>query len=332
MNQQDAATERFRRLQDAVLAESSVAATSRFVNLSIPPLAVHILEAGAGEPVFMVHGGNSVAVSWGSLMGKLAPHLRLIMPDRPGCGLTTPFDCRGVNLRAHGTAFLHGVLEALGHRRVTLVGNSMGGFFAMAFAIAHPEMVSKLVLLGEPAGANGNPGRFHRLVGTRGINALLYATALRPATNAAGARRGLAKSRLVADPNRVPDTLLECFAAAAHLPGAVNSWTSMVEQVFVPAGLGLFARETTVTHALIPELDRLVAPTLFLWGDKDPLGSPDDGRKLAAHMPYAELRVVEDAGHLPWLDQPEVCAEAILAFLGASAAPDDRRALACPPP
>jgi len=74
--------------------------------------------------------------------------------------------------------FLRGVLDALGLGRVALVGNSMGGFFAMDFAMEYPEMVCKLVLLGEPAGADGDPRPFHRLVGTRGLNTVLYATAL----------------------------------------------------------------------------------------------------------------------------------------------------------
>lgn len=316
-----AAAERFRRLQDVALAEAGVATTSRFIEVRTPPLRVHLLEAGIGEPVLLIHGGNSVAASWAPLLPYLAPRFRLLMPDRPGCGLTTPFDYRSVDLRSHGVEFIHGVLEAIGLQRVALVGNSMGGFFAMAFAIAHPERVSKLVLLGEPAGASGKTtSLFHRLTGTRGLNALLYATALRPAGDAAGARAGLARGRLVADPGRVPDSLLACFAAGARLPGAVRSWTTMVEQAFDPPGMGLFARRTTVTHALLPELDRLTAPTLFVWGDKDPLGTPDDGRRLVEEMPEARLEVIADASHLVWLDQPNACGEAVAAFLddGAS--------------
>lgn len=315
----DAAAERFRRLQDAALAETGVTTTSRFIDLDAPPLRVHLLEAGAGDPVLMIHGGNSVAASWAPLLPGLAPRFRLLMPDRPGCGLTTHFDYRGVSLRQHAVELVGGILDAVGHRRVALVGNSMGGFLAMAFAIAHPERVSRLVLLGEPAGASGNPSRFHRLTGTRGINALLYATLLRPPTDAAGARAGLARGRIVADPSRVPDSLLECFASGAQLPGSTRSWTSMAEQAFDPAGLGIFARRTTVTHALMPDLGKLTAPTLFLWGDRDPFGTPETGRALVRRMPHAWLRVVDDASHLVWLDQPEVCAEAVASFLAEEA-------------
>jgi pimeloyl-ACP methyl ester carboxylesterase len=317
----------FRDAQEAVLAEAGVDAETAFIEIDEPPSRVHLTAAGSGEPLLMVHGGNSVSMSWGPLMPLLTPRFRLLMPDRPGCGLTGPFDYRGVDLRAHGAAFLRSVLDSLGLEPVAVVGNSMGGFFAMSLAIAHPDRVSRLVLLGEPAGADGHPRLFHRLVGTRGLNALLYATALRPPADATGARRGLAKAGLVADPSRVSDTLLSCFSAAAQLPGAVRSWRTMVERAFVPPGWGLFAKRTAATHSLMPDLHRLTAPTLFLWGDKDPLGTPDAGRALAEQMPNAQVRVVADASHLVWLDQPESCAQAMTAFLGgrqeASAAHSD---------
>src|SRR5690349_5804688 len=169
---------RFRAAQDGVLAETGVATKASFIDVGVPPLRVQLLEAGSGVPVVMIHGGNSVAASWAPLLPRLSESFHLLMPDRPGCGLTTMFDYRGIDLRRHGPEFIGGVLDSLGLQRVALVGNSMGGFFAMAFAIDHPERVSALVLTGEPAGADGKPRLYHRLVGTRGINTFLYATAL----------------------------------------------------------------------------------------------------------------------------------------------------------
>jgi pimeloyl-ACP methyl ester carboxylesterase len=315
----DARTEPFRRLQEAALAASGVAVGSRFLDVRTPPIRVQLLEAGAGDPLLMIHGGNSVAAGWVPILPFLASQHRLLMPDRPGCGLTTRFSYRGVDLRSHGVDLVGGLLDALGLQRAVVAGNSIGGFFAMSFALAHPERVSKLVLLGEPAGsaapAGGGRFRFHRLVGTRGLNRVLYATVLRPPSDATGFRARLARSGLVADPSRVPEALLECLAAGGRLPGAVESWTTMVERAFAPAGSGVLANRMTLTHALLPDLERLTTPTLFLWGDKDPLGTPDDGRRLAERMPHARLEVVRDASHLVWLDQPKPCADAVTAFL-----------------
>jgi pimeloyl-ACP methyl ester carboxylesterase len=308
---------RFRRKQDALLEAAGIHAASRFVDAAEPPLRVQVLDMGTGtsDPVLLVHGGNSVAVGWLPLLERLRPRFHLLAPDRPGCGLTTPFDYQGVDLRRHGAAFIGSTLDALGVARASIIGNSMGGFFSMAFALAHPERVAKLVLIGEPAGSAESVSRFHKLVGTRGINTFLYKTALRPPNDASAVRKSMGRARLVTDPSRVPEPLLDCLAEGARLPGALVSWITMVERAFDPPGSGVFARRTTCTRALRPELPKLVAPTLFLWGEQDPFGSPDLGREMAAMMPNARVVPVSDAGHLPWLDQPEFCAERITEFL-----------------
>jgi pimeloyl-ACP methyl ester carboxylesterase len=307
--------ERFARAQDAAFAEAGLQVSSRFVEIAEPRLRVRVNELGAGDPVLFIHGGNSVGASWIPLLGPLAAAHRLIVPDRPGCGLTSRFNYRGIDLRQHGVDFVRALLDELGQDRVAIVGNSMGGYFALAFALAHPERVSKLALVGEPANAEGRPGLFHRLVGTRGVNTLLYKGPLKPAKDGTGVRAGFAKSKLVADPNRPSDVLCECLAVGARLPGATTSWTTMVERVFVPAGWGIRANDSLGTHKLAPELPRLDHPTVFLWGDRDPLGAPAVGEVLAASMANARLVVVDDAGHLPWLDQPKVCADVLLEFL-----------------
>ena len=307
--------ERFGLAQQAAFAEAELEVSTRFVGISEPRLWVQVNELGTGDPVLFIHGGNSVGASWIPLLGPLAADHRLILPDRPGCGLTSPFNYRGVDLRQHSVDFVRALLDQLGEERVAIVGNSMGGYFALAFALAHPERISRLVLVGEPANSEGAPRLFHRLVGTRGLNTLLYKGPLKPPRDAGDVRAGFAKSKLVAHPNRPSDALCECLAAGAQIPGATTAWTTMVERVFVPAGWGIGAKGSLGTHKLAPELPRLDLPTLFLWGDKDPLGEPAVGESLAALMANARFEMVADAGHLPWLDQPKVCADALLEFL-----------------
>lgn len=308
-----AAEERFRALQATALSGAGVRATSRIVET--PPLRTHVLEAGAGEPVLLVHGGNSVAAGWTPLLARLQHRFHLYAPDRPGCGLTTQFNYSGVELRAHGAWLLGATLDALGLARAAVIGNSMGGFFALAFALAHPERVSKLLLIGEPAGSAAKSSLYHRLVGTRGVNTLLFATALRPPADAAAVRAGLRRGKLVVEARALEDDLARCLAAGAQLPGAVEAWLTMVERAFEPAGGALFARRNLVTHALRPELKNLRPPTLLLWGEQDPFGSPALGSELAALMPAGRCETLAGAAHLPWLDVPDLCAEKITEFL-----------------
>jgi len=268
-----AAEERFRRLQHALLAESGIAAESRFVGLASPPVRAHVLEAGQGEPVLFLHGGNSVAASWTPLLARLHRRFRCYAPDRPGCGLTDKFNYPGVDLRSHGVQFVRSVMDVLGLARAAVAGNSMGGYFALVFDLAHPERVSKLVF-------------FERM--------------------------------LVADVRRASAGYLDCMAAAAVIPGAKASWITMIEQAFAPAGAGLLSGASTLTYALRPELGQLATPTLFLWGDKDTFGPPAWGQEMARLMPHARCEVIADAGHLPFVDQPEVCARLVESFLTAA--------------
>ena len=302
-----AAEERFRRLQDDLLAKSGVRADSRYVTLSAPAVRTHVITAGAGEPVVLFHGGSSVAASWIPLLANLAGRFRVYAPDRPGCGLTDKFNYLGVAMREHAVAFVGGVMDGLGLERAALAGNSMGGYFALVFALAQPERVTRLALLGEPAGSAPKIRWTHRLIGTRGVNGLLYSTVMKPGPEAT---RRTFERLLVADIRRVNQPYLDCMSAAAEIPGAVESWITMVENSSSWTGA------SKLTYTLRPELGRLHQPALVLWGDKDSFGPPSLGAEMARLMPSARLEVLPGAGHLPWVDQPERTAELLAAFLG----------------
>lgn len=99
-------------------------------------------------PTMLVHGGLSHAGEWHSLAGRLPG--QVVIPDRPGCGLSYPIDYLGVDYRRAAADWLLDLADGIGSDQVDLVGNSMGGFFCIA--IAHPERVRRLVLVGAPAG------------------------------------------------------------------------------------------------------------------------------------------------------------------------------------
>ena len=126
-----AAEKRFCDLQDAMLVRYGVPAVSRFLDIDDPRLRVHVIEAGQGEPLLFIHGGNSVAASWVPLLTNLHQRFHLYAPDRPGCGLTTMFSYLGVPLRTHAVAFINSVMDGLDLSEAILVGNSNGWYFAL---------------------------------------------------------------------------------------------------------------------------------------------------------------------------------------------------------
>lgn len=298
------ATERFALAERTLLDANGTHAISRFIEIGRPRMRVHVLEAGHGTPVVMIHGGNSVAAGWEPLLGLLQDDVHLYAPDRPGCGLTDRVDYRRVpSFREHCVSFLDSLLDALGLDRASLVGNSIGGWWCLVYALAHPERVDRIALVGEPAASSARVQGRHRVLATRPLNALLYATKLRP-------RRDHARAHLrsiVAHPERVPETYLDLGFAAATLPGAQLAWLSMVERFVRDA-----PREGT--YALRERLRALPHEVLFVWGDRD--GCPPRwGQELCGYLPHARLEVLPDAGHLPWLDAPERVAELLREFL-----------------
>jgi 2-hydroxy-6-oxonona-2,4-dienedioate hydrolase/4,5:9,10-diseco-3-hydroxy-5,9,17-trioxoandrosta-1(10),2-diene-4-oate hydrolase len=308
----ETAEDRFVAAQARLFQETGTRAGSRFLAIRAPAARVeqvHVLEMGGdgAPPVLLIHGGNSVAAGWEPLLSLLQDDLHLYAPDRPGCGLTDKLDYHGVPFREHAIAFIGAVLDGLGLTRASLVGNSMGGYWGLVFALAHPERVERLALVGEPARSSRHLSLRHRLISTPGLNRLLYSTALKPRrTRTRRQLRGL-----MVHPERVSEKFLDMAYAAAVLPGAQRAWLSMLEQVNPPGWA------PQLTYALRPELPRMQCPTLFVWGERD-FCSPWWGKHLCQLIPQARLEVLADAGHLAWLDAPRQVAGHLRAFLGTT--------------
>lgn len=105
---------------------------------------------GAGAPVLLIHGsgpGVSAWANWRLVMPALAQQARVIAPDMVGFGYTERPQDFVYNMDAWVRQAV-GLLDALGIERTDLVGNSFGGGLSLALAIAHPERVRRLVLMG----------------------------------------------------------------------------------------------------------------------------------------------------------------------------------------
>ncbi len=286
--------DQFKKAQDDLLKKCHVSARSRFLKLDKPPVTAHVLETGEGAPVLMLHGGNSTACLFAPLMTELQKEFHLFAPDRPGCGLTGKIDYRGVSFREHAVDFVKSTMDGLELHKAAIVANSMGGYWALLFALAYPDRVTKLVLLGEPA-ASGPPQP----------NAPAPPPA--PKNPTIEDRRALFQNRLRTNMDRISPQVLDVDLAGARLPGATLAWDSMREE---------FQRQKLSTYALRSELKGLRPATLFLWGGNDNLGGgPAMGDEMAAIAPHARCEVVHDAGHLAWLEQPDLCAKLTIDFL-----------------
>lgn len=297
--------------QDELLRLYGVDATSRSVQLDRPPLRLHALEAGHGEPAIVLHGGDGQGVDWAPLLAELQGSLRLVAVDRPGFGLSDPFDYRRVDLRRHAADVVVSLLDALDLERATLIGGSMGGFFALATALEAPERVDSLVLVGMPAGVTRSAALPLRLVcGLPGASRLFMRSLVR---GGAEARKKQYRTMFAVDPATVPEPYFALQEAGLRVPGAADTWAVLLRRVASLRGL---SRDTL----LVDELPRIAHRSLFLWGEREPMAPLEEGRAAAAAMPSATFTVLPDVGHFPFLEAPDACARLILDFLDVAAA------------
>ena len=254
-------------------------------------------------PAVLVHGGVGNTVEWADLAPQLGSPL--IIPDRPGFGLSYPTDYRRLDFRADAARWLLELTDGLGVDKIDLVGNSMGGFFAIAFAAAHPDRVRKLVLCGTAGGLFPKPGLFLQLWATPGVGTLISKIQVREAETL----RKRAFGNYLVHPERVPADLLEVALLGINLPGTAQTNQAIMQAVATIRGWRPQLR-------LESALATLPVSTLLIWGDHDALAGPDIGRDLTTRMPNARITVIPDAGHIPHLDQPEPVAAVLNEFLG----------------
>lgn len=259
--------------------------TSRFVRVreGEGELNIHYNDCDPGDArdtVVMLHGSGPGASGWANFNRNITPLVeagfRVLLVDCPGWSKSDTIVNTGSrsNLNAR---VLAGVVDALGLSRIHILGNSMGGHSAVAFALDHPERVGKLVLMG---GGTGGVSPFTPMP-TEGIKLLngLYRS---PTIENLKAMMNV----FVFDPGDLTEELFQArldnmLKRRDHLDNFVASFAANPKQ-YPDFG---------------PRLGEIAAPTLVIWGRNDRFVPMDVGLRLIAGIPKSELHVFNNCGH-----------------------------------
>lgn len=278
------------------------ASTSRFARIREGDLdlQLHYNDCGTGaETVVMLHGSGPGASGWANFNRNIEPLVaagyRVILMDCPGWSKSDPIVCSGSRSDLNAGA-LKGLLDAIGIERAHLVGNSMGGHSAVAFALANPERVGKLVLMG---GGTGGASPFAPMP-TEGIK-LLQGLYREPTID------NLKKmmSVFVYDTSELTEELFQTrldnmLSRRDHLENFVASLAANPKQF----------------PDFAPRLAEIKAQTLIVWGSNDRFVPMDTGLRLLAGLPNAELHVFNRCGHWAQWEHADKFNRMVLDFLG----------------
>ena len=262
--------------------------------LSYLTLKVAYTDAGAGEPVVLLHGIPTWSYLYHDVIPLMEPHCRVLAPDFLGHGYSDRRDRFDRSLMAQAAMILR-FLDALSIDQATIVGHDTGGGVALILAIEHPDRVRRLVLSNIVAYdswpiddmiALGNPE-------WRAKPAAEVADFV-----ASGLTDGLVN----------PDRLTEGFKR-----GIVAPYSD--EEGKISLIRNASALNTNHTMALVDRHREIAAPTLVLWGIHDPWQTIADGERLASEIPGAKLAKLENASHWLQQDAPADFAREVLAFL-----------------
>ncbi|MFM9970406.1 MAG: alpha/beta fold hydrolase [Burkholderiales bacterium] len=252
-------------------------------------------ETGTGEPVLLLHGVGSSSASWVDFMscaGEVLPGKRLIAWDAPGYGESTHLSAP-VPTAADYAQSLKALLDGLGIKEIVLVGHSLGGLIAGAFAAANPTRVRALILL-DPAGGYGaaTPEARQKMIDGR----------LRMLAELGAQEMAVQRGAALLSPKASMEAidLVKWSMSRVDVKG--------YEQAVRMLAVGRLAEDAAKFAAVN-------APISVMCGSEDTV-TPEEGcRKIAQGCHGAEYRSLPGLGHASYVESPRLVAAEIARFL-----------------
>lgn len=278
----------------SVIVNQTNASYARAANLEkktalVNGYTVHFFESNSneGKPTLVfLHGMGDDKNSFLQTATFLSEKYHLILPDLAGHGENERL--QGLDYSVDGQAtFVKSFLDQMGVQQFNLVGNSMGGHTAAAYAVKYPNDVTKLILLN----AAGITLDDHVVYG------------------------GFGKE--IENKEALNAVLQRVFYKVPELPGPIANY--LIDQInnskdFVDGTL-IPAIKNGRYFNLKVEVYAIKAPTLVLWGKHDEVVSFNVAEYYTSTIPNATLELIENASHSPQLEVPERVANSIDVFL-----------------
>lgn len=274
--------------------------------LKLGSVNIAYTQAGAGEPLVLLHGFPTSGYLFYALTPLLAEHFTVYALDLMGFGDSRTGSEQSLHLEAQAEMVV-ALADELGLREFTLVGHDLGGGIGQVLGLRYPERLRRMVWINTVMADNFPIGRI------RGLNLALRVPLLRGLLKRTPLLRWWARSPWglrhgVAQKKAMDETALQEFVLKPFLA--------------TPEGRERFFRVVAaqhengqITRRIAGELHKITTPTLLLWGADDAFFSlrwPEKLRGLTNCV--QEFQALPNAGHFCPLEQPALIAQRIRAF------------------
>lgn len=267
---------------------------------------IYVQETGdpKGEVVLVTHGMGAWSGLWMLVLGPSCREVRCVAVDLPPFG----YSSRAPGLdysRAAQAKRLWALADALGAKKISIIGHSFGGGPAAEAALSHPERVNRLVLIAPALGLDAPPapaGLMGKLMSYPSFARFVVAATL---TNPLLTRSGLA--RFMADPGSASETMASVVKRPIYVKGKTAALAEWLPRYLFTPEPGLSASKASYS--------RLSMPTLLIWGDRDNTTPLAQGKALQALIPGSKLEVLPGIGHMPQLEAQAAVQDLLSAHL-----------------
>lgn len=246
-------------------------------------------EAGEGTPLLLLHGLFGAGQNWGGIRRALAPRHRVLTPDLRNHGVSP----RAASMDyATMAADLAETMDAAGVARAAVLGHSMGGKVAMAFALAHPERVERLIV------ADIAPVRYRPAL--RGYVEAMQALPLRSGMTRKGADAHLAAT--------IPEAGIRAFLLQSlRFEADPPAWR---------LGLAEIAAAMPAIEDFVPPPGaRYDGPVLVMAGERSGYVRAEHHAAFRALFPRVGFTTIPNAGHWVHAENPQGFLAALEPFL-----------------
>ena len=263
--------------------------------------ALHVCDSQSGDKcVVLLHGYLESMLVWDDFVPLLSGSARVVTLDLPGHGIS---EVKGeIHTMDYLARVVHDGLLTLGIERCTIVGHSMGGYAALAFAEAYPEMCDGVVLFSSTPNPDTEQKRTNR---QREIELIR-----------AGKKEALARVAPGAG------------FAAANRARMKDHIADLTEQVYMTDDDGIIALLNGMCER--PDRNDMLRNSsvrqMFIFGRNDdyiPVGAAE---AIAAAHPQARVEWLDGSGHMGFIEEPQRSAEVLLDFMGCPTAASDCQA------